>query len=154
VRRRQALAAAVTLLAAAGCAIQTVPHGRFAALTTESVPSLGYQLDGAQRIRDVEAVVLSQHFLWVPTRTEPPTLAEAVADALHRGNGDLLVDVEVDRIFFAIPLFYGQEGWRVRGDVIRARPREAATAPVTEPTSGTSAPSTSPPETWELPPTE
>lgn len=121
--------AAAALLAATGCAMQTVPHGRFAALTTRPAPSLGFQIDGATRTRDVEAVVLSQHFLWVPTRTDPPTLAEAVEQALHRGNGDLLVDVEVDRLFFAIPLFYAQEGWRVRGDVVRSRPRRETTTP-------------------------
>lgn len=109
------------LLACAGCALQTVPHGRFASLTTRPAPSLGFQVEGAARTRDVEAVVLSEHFLWVPTRTDPPTLAEAVEEALRRGNGDLLLDVEVDRIFFAIPLVYGQEGWRVRGDVVRSR---------------------------------
>jgi hypothetical protein len=115
--------AAAALLAASGCALQTVPHGRFAALTTRPAPSLGYQVDEAARTRDVEAVVLSQHFLWIPTRTDPPTLAEAVEKALHRGNGDLLVDVEVDRLFFAVPLLYAQEGWRVRGDVVRSQPR-------------------------------
>lgn len=109
-------------LAAAGCALQTVPHGRFAALTTRPVPSLGFQVEGQPRTRDVEAVVLSQHFLWMPTRTDPPKLAEAVEQALHRGNGDLLLDAEVDRLFFAIPLFYAQEGWRVRGDVVQSRP--------------------------------
>lgn len=121
--RLSPLAALATVaLAAAGCALETVPHGRFAALTTRPAPSLGFQLDDeGARTRDVEAVVLSQHFLWVPTRTDPPTLEEAVDEALRRGNGDLLLDVEVDRIFFAIPLLYGQEGWRVRGDVVRSR---------------------------------
>lgn len=127
---------AAALLATTGCALQTVPHGRFAALTTRPAPSLGFQVEGLPRTRDVEAVVLSQHFLWVPTRTDPPTLAEAVEEALRRGNGDLLLDVEVDRIFFAVPLLYGQEGWRVRGDVVRSRalrPEEAAEAPPAPP---------------------
>lgn len=133
---RTAAALAVVTLLGAGCALQTVPHGRFAALTTRPAPSLGFQLDGAPRTRNVEAVVLSQQFLWVPTRTDPPTLAEAVEKALHRGNGDLLVDVEVDRLFFAIPLVYGQEGWRVRGDVVRSRQAagsEAQASPAADP---------------------
>jgi len=126
--------------------MQTVPHGRFAALTTRPAPSLGFQVDGATRTRDVEAVVLSQHFLWVPTRTHPPTLAEAVELALYRGNGDLLVDVEVDRLFFAVPLFYAQEGWRVRGDVVRSRPREGSAAPAPVPADDPFAsPGTAPP---------
>lgn len=121
---------AVALAATTGCALQTVPHGRFAALTTRPAPSLGFRIeDGGARVRDVEAVVLSQHFLWMPTRTDPPTVEEAVEEALRRGNGDLLLDVEVDRIFFAIPFVYGQEGWRVRGDVVRSRAREDQTEP-------------------------
>lgn len=134
---------ALGLLVGAGCALETVPHGRFAALTTRAAPALGYQIDEASRTRDVEAVVLSQHFLWVPTRTDPPTLEEAVERALQRGNGDLMVDVEVDRLFFAVPLIYGQEGWRVRGDVIRSRPdagREPSPAPPTAPPGTGSAP--------------
>jgi hypothetical protein len=131
-RRRAAALPAFVLAAAAcaGCALQTTPHGRFAALSTRQAPALGYQqLDGAPRTRDVEAVVLSQHFLWVPTETSPPRLEDAVEEALRRGNGDLLVDVEVDRIFFAVPLIYAQEGWRVRGDVIRIPEREGLGAP-------------------------
>lgn len=129
-RRLRTLApCAAALLLAGGCALQSVPHGRFATLTTRQTPSLGFQVVGAPRTRDVEAVVLSQHFLWMPTRTDPPTLAEAVEEALHRGNGDLLVDVEVDRLFFAIPLLYGQEGWRVRGDVVRSLPPADAAPP-------------------------
>lgn len=116
------VAAASLVAAASGCALQTSPHGRFAALSTQASPVLGFQVSGAQITRDVEVVVLSQTFFWIPTRTDPPTLEEAVAEALRRGNGNLLVDAEVDRLFFAIPLLYAQEGWRVRGDVVRSRP--------------------------------
>jgi hypothetical protein len=127
-RRRAAswIAAASLAIAGPGCALQTVPHGRFAALSTQTAPVLGYQLDGAQITRDIEVVMLSQTFLWIPTRTDPPTLEETVAEALRRGNGNLLVDAEVDRLFFAVPLLYGQEGWRVRGDVVRSRPASDA----------------------------
>src|SRR5690606_39558411 len=90
------------------CALP-ISHGRFAALTTRPAPSLGFQVEGAQRVRDVDAVVLSQHFLWVPTRSDPPTLAEAIEAALRRGNGELLVDVEVDRRVCAIPHPRGHE---------------------------------------------
>jgi hypothetical protein len=137
---RTLAALATALLLGAGCAMQTVPHGRFAALTTRPAPSLGFQLDGAPRTRDVEAVVLSQHFLWVPTRTDPPTLAEAVEKALYQGNGDLLVDVEVDRLFFAVPLLYGQEGWRVRGDVVRTQTAVEPEAPPAPPDSSGATP--------------
>jgi len=72
---------------------------------------------------------------------------EAVEEALRRGNGDLLVDVEVDRIFFAIPLLYAQEGWRVRGDVVRALSADddGAPAPALEPPPS---PGEAPPAPW------
>ena len=132
--RRLALAACAGLTAAllSGCALQTVPHGRFAALSTRHVPVLGFQMEGAPRTRNVEAVVLSQMFLWVPTRTGPPTLAEAIEEVLRRGNGDVIVDAEVDRLFFAIPLLYAQEGWRVRGDVVRSREYETESSSAVE----------------------
>lgn len=121
-RAARITAAASLVASVSGCALQSAPHGRFAALSTNASPVLGFQMDGAQVTRDVEVVVLSQTFFWIPTRTDPPTLEEAVAEALRRGNGNLLVDAEVDRLFFAVPLLYAQEGWRVRGDVVRSRP--------------------------------
>lgn len=150
---RRLAAAGLATLAASGCAIQTVPHGRFAALSTRVAPVLGFQLDGLPRTRNVEAVVLSQHFLWVPTKTSPPLLEQAVEEALRRGDGDLLLDVEVDRIFFAIPLIYAQEGWRVRGDVVRTRVPEAAPPQVpmnepVEPPPARGEPPEPPPASW------
>ena len=41
--------------------------------------------------------------------------------ALRRGAGNLLVDVEVDHWWVFVPFLYGQEGWRVRGDVVRSQ---------------------------------
>jgi hypothetical protein len=145
VRAVRPLVLSVLVLAAAGCALQTTPHGRFAALTTRPAPALGYRaLDEAPRSPGVEAVVWSQHFLWIPTRTEPPTLADAVEKALHRGDGDVLLDAEVDRLFFAIPLIYAQEGWRVRGDVVRTRPADEAEPPAPEAPPGSVPPGAGP----------
>lgn len=140
------LALVVLLVAAAGCALQTTPHGRFAALTTRPAPALGYRaLEDAPRSPNVEAVVWSQHFLWIPTRTEPPTLADAVEKALQRGAGDVLLDAEVDRLFWAIPLIYAQEGWRVRGDVVRTRAGDEAAPAASDAPPGSVPPGAGPP---------
>ena len=142
------LALVVLLVAAAGCALQTTPHGRFAALTTRPAPALGYRaLEDAPRSPNVEAVVWSQHFLWIPTRSEPPTLADAVEKALQRGAGDVLLDAEVDRLFWAIPLIYAQEGWRVRGDVVRTRPDDEAEPAGSDAPPGSVPPGAGPPDT-------
>jgi hypothetical protein len=113
----------VALLALApGCT--TTQTFRFAALSSDPVPTLGYPREGASRVSDVAAEVRSHVILWIPTNTRPPTLQDAVEGALRRGGGNLLVDATVERWWVWVPLLYGQEGWRVRGDVVRTRPRE------------------------------
>ena len=91
---------------------------RFHALSTNRVPQWGWNLNERVRVKEVEATVVAHHFLWIPTRPQPPTLQEAIEDALAKGVGDVIVDAVVDHWSWHIPFFYGQEGWRVRGDVV------------------------------------
>lgn len=119
----QRLAVAAMALATGACAVPQ-QRGTFAALSTQPAPVFGYQLEGAPRTRNVEAEIVTRTILWVPSRVEPPTLAEAVDEALRRGNGDVLVDAVVDHWWWYIPLLYGEEGWRVSGDVVRIPPEE------------------------------
>jgi hypothetical protein len=123
----------VLALLLAGCA--SGPDAPFRALSSRPVPILGYRLAGATVTRDVEAVVVSHVILWIPTRVSPPTVQEAVDKALQRGNGDVLVNAWVDRVWWYIPFVYGQEGWRVHGDVVRLphAEQEASPAPETPP---------------------
>lgn len=116
--RSLASAAIVLLLvASAGCATE---HFRFAALSSQQVPALGYPLEGASVVPDVASEVRAQTILWIPTNTDAPTLQAAIDGALRRGGGNLMVDVEVDHWWVFVPFLYGQEGWRVRGDVVRS----------------------------------
>jgi hypothetical protein len=118
-RRALALAGLALLLAgAAGCATE---HMRFAALSSQQVPALGYPLEGSRVVPDVASEVRSHTIFWIPTNTDAPTLQDAVDGALRRGAGNLLVDVEVDHWWVFVPFLYGQEGWRVRGDVVRSQ---------------------------------
>jgi hypothetical protein len=110
------LACAAWAALALGCATQNL---RFAALSSETVPTLGYADEGARRVDDVSATVRSHMILWIPTNTRPPTLQDAIDAALRRGGGNVLVDAEVERWWVWVPFLYGQEGWRVRGDVVR-----------------------------------
>ena len=111
---------AVLMLASAGC----VTHSHFEALSTERVPFLGYQLEGARRVPNVTSEVRTQTIFWIPTNTESPTLQDAIDGALKRGGGNVMVDVDVQHWWVFVPFLYGQEGWRVRGDVVRAEDPE------------------------------
>jgi hypothetical protein len=105
------------LVAAGGCATERF---RFAALSSQPVPALGYPLEGSRVVPDVASEVRSHTILWIPTNTDAPTLQDAVDGALRRGGGNLLVDVDVEHWWVFVPFLYGQEGWRVRGDVVRS----------------------------------
>lgn len=100
----------------AGC---TTQHMRFAALSSQPVPTLGWAQEDARRVPDVAATVRSHMIFWIPTNTRTPTLQDAVDHALKRGGGNLLVDAEVEHWWVIVPFLYGQEGWSVRGDVVR-----------------------------------
>jgi hypothetical protein len=115
------LAALGLLVAAPGCATEQL---RFAALSSDPFPALGYQGD-APTVPNVSATVRSHIILWIPTNTRTPTLQDAVDSALARGGGDLLVDAEVEHWWVFVPFLYGQEGWTVRGDVVRSKRVEA-----------------------------
>ena len=101
--------------------VDVAPGTRIAAISTENPPVIGYQVKGAPRVPGVEGTSEAQTFFWVPTSTTSPTLARAVAQALARGNGDLITDAQIDHWWWYVPFFYGREGWRVRGDVLRTR---------------------------------
>ena len=112
---RPLLPVLAAIVLATGCA--TSSH--FDALSSKHVPYLGYPIEGPPPVRDVAAEVVTREFLWIPTNTRSPTLQDAVDAALERGNGNLLVDVDVDHWWVWVPFLYGQEGWRVHGDVVR-----------------------------------
>jgi hypothetical protein len=128
---------APALLALAGCTTSgsSVSQGEFVAISTR--PSvLGYAIDDTMpRTRDVEVVLRSHMILWIPTDTQPPTLEQAIEEALRRGRGDVLVNAVVDHFWWYVPPFYGQEGWRVVGDVVRTRLPTLQEPPPAEPGS-------------------
>jgi hypothetical protein len=125
---RPALRAAAALLAAAflgaGCA--AAPVAPALVLDSQAFPK---DAEVAGVARDVEARVVNHFIFWVPTRTLGPSLSEAVAEALERGNGHVLTNARVERIAWYVPLLYGEYGWLVRGDVVRLRKPPPPLAP-------------------------
>jgi hypothetical protein len=117
-RTARTAAALALLWLGAGCA--TTEHLRFAALSSHPVPTLGYPGEKLTRVTDVASTVRSHTIFWIPTNTRTPTLQDAVEGALERGGGDLILDAEVDHWWVVVPFLYGQEGWTVRGDVVRS----------------------------------
>jgi len=101
--------------------VDVAPGARISAISTENAPQIGFQVKGAPRVSGVVGEATAQTFFWVPTSTTSPTLQEAVEQTLARGNGDLITDAQIDRWWWYVPFFYGSEGWRVRGDVLRTR---------------------------------
>jgi hypothetical protein len=96
------------------------PGPVFSALSTQNAPVIGYQIAGAPRVDGIEAEALVQFILWIPTNVESPTLQQVVDQALFRGNGNLITGASVEHWWWVVPFVYGQEGWRVRGAVVRA----------------------------------
>ena len=101
--------------------VDVPPGAHISAISTEFPPVIGYQVKGAPRVDGVVGESEAQTFLWVPTRTMPPTLQQAVEQTLARGNGDLITDAQIDHWWWYVPFIYGSEGWRVRGNVLRTR---------------------------------
>jgi hypothetical protein len=105
----------------AGCA--TPPSEPLRALAADPRLLVGDVPDAASVVREVEVRVVSHLIFWVPTDGQPPTLEQAVGEALARGRGDVLLNATVDRVAWYVPLVYGEYGWVVRGDVVRLRDR-------------------------------
>lgn len=114
--RAGALLAAAWL--AAGCA--SSPGG--VTIAPHSGPLIG-DVEIVGTPRDVEVRFVAHWIFWVPTRATSPSLADAIEEALERGNGQLLVDARVERIAWYVPFLYGEFGWKVSGRVVQVRKR-------------------------------
>jgi hypothetical protein len=133
--KARAVAGAAAWLLLAGCATPSEP---IRALAADPRLLAGDLPDARSVIRDVEVRVVSHVIFWVPTSGQPPTVEEALAEALDRGRGDVLLNATVDRVAWYVPLLYGEYGWVVRGDVVRLRDRRPHPFDV-EPGSGDAA---------------
>jgi hypothetical protein len=99
-----------------GC---TVNHGTFTVASTKLVRLNEFELDKAGRVKGVQGEDVAHIIVFIPTGT--PTLKTAMDNALDQGAGDVLTDVRIETWNFYIPLLYGQNGWSVKGDVVKTR---------------------------------
>jgi len=77
-------------------------------------------LDKTSRVNNVEGEDVQYFVLFFPTGG-PPSVKTAMDRALENGNGDVMRDVRIDSWSFGILGLYGENGWSVRGDVVKTR---------------------------------
>lgn len=77
-----------------------------------------FELDKADR-KDGYGEDVRHSVLGIPFGP-PPTLKEALDRGLEQGGGDVMTDVRVDYWSWTM-LLYGQEGWSVKGTVVKTR---------------------------------
>lgn len=120
-RRFAAIAPAlgIALVLVTGC---TKFHGDYTVLSNRLVRTSDFDLSTAERRENVEGRDVAQIFVLIPTKLQV-TLEEAIEDALEKGHGDVITDAKVWYWSWYIPLIYGQEGWKVVGDVVKTRAR-------------------------------
>jgi hypothetical protein len=110
------LCAAVIFYTLAGCAVR---HGDFTVLSNKLTRLSDFEIDKAERNKDIIGKDVQHWILFIPT-SGPPTLEDALDQALEIGKGDLMTDAVVRTWGWTI-LLYGQSGWEVKGDVVRTR---------------------------------
>ena len=150
-RRSGLLVLALLALPACTTTGSSVYRAHFPLITTRTGPLFGYQLEGARRTSGMQVELRSHTILWMPTRVTPPTLEEAIEETLRRGDGNAVVDAVVEHWWWYVPPFYGQEGWRVTGDVVDTRSVPEETEAVAAPESRPGSTRPGEPDTWQPP---
>lgn len=105
----------VTLLGAC-----SVNHGNFTVLSNKIVNINDFDLDKADRIKNIKGVDRAHVIMFFPTKSNP-NLSDALNEAFRKADGDVMTDVTVTSWGWWIPYIYGQNGWTVEGDVVKTR---------------------------------
>ncbi len=100
-----------------GCSVR---HGDFSVLSNKLVNVSNFELSKADRAKGIVGEDVQHVIIFIPT-SGPPTLEGALDDAIAKGGGDVITDAVVESWGFYIPYIYGQNGWRVTGDVVKTR---------------------------------
>jgi hypothetical protein len=104
-------------LCCTGCAVR---HGDFTVLSNKLIRVSEFELDKADRTKNVVGEEVIHIISFIPTGGRP-SLEGAMDDAFRKGGGDVMTDAVVSWWSFYIPYIYGQQGWRVKGDVVKTR---------------------------------
>ncbi len=115
-------------LTISGCATY---HGQYSVLSNRVLDLKGFNPARALEKR-VYAEGSSERRIVAlfPDRDSLPTLDEAIDKALEEGGGDLILNAQVLRWNWYIPMIYGTSGWKVVGDVINTGSAGAKLQPV------------------------
>ena len=100
-----------------GCAVN---HGHFTVASNKVFRLSQFEMEKANRTKAVEGESVQHIVIFIPIGTQP-TIEGALDDAMLKGNGDVMTDVDMNSWFFYIPYIYGQAGWSVKGDVVKTR---------------------------------
>ena len=100
-----------------GCAVN---HGNFTVASNKVFRLSQFEMEKAHRTKAVEGQSVQHLIIIFPIGTQP-TIEGAMDEAMLKGNGDVMTDVNISSWFFYIPYVYGQAGWSVKGDVIKTR---------------------------------
>jgi predicted small secreted protein len=95
-------------------------HGDFSVLSNKIVRLSEFELDKADRTKNVVGKDVMHIICFIPTKGNI-SLEEALDNALEKGDGDVMTDAVIKSYGFYIPYIYGQMGWVVKGDVVKTR---------------------------------
>jgi hypothetical protein len=100
-----------------GCSVN---HGNFTVASNKVFRLSQFEMEKANRTKGVEGESVQHTIFIFPVGTNP-TIEGAMDDAMLKGNGDVMTDVNISLWSFYIPYLYGQTGWSVKGDVVKTR---------------------------------
>lgn len=95
-------------------------HGDFSVLSNKLIRLSDFELDKADRVKGLTGKDVN-HIIFIFSTNPAPTLEAALDDALEKGGGDVLTDAVIKSWNWYVPLIYGQNGWSVKGDVVKTR---------------------------------
>jgi hypothetical protein len=100
-----------------GCVVN---HGHFTVASNKVFRLSQFEMEKASRAKAVEVESVQHIVIFIPIGSQP-TIEGAMDEAMKKGNGDVMTDVNIESWFFFIPYIYGQAGWSVKGDVVKTR---------------------------------
>jgi len=100
-----------------------VNHGNFTVASNKVFRLSQFEMEKASRAKGIEGESVQHFVFFIPIGTDP-TIEGAMDDAMLKGNGDVMTDVNIVYWKISIPIInilYSQHGWSVKGDVIKTR---------------------------------
>ena len=97
----------------------TTTHGTFTVMSNKIVDIKNFDINKAERIKNVEGEDVAHIIIFIPTGV--PTITGAMNEAFSKTDTDVMTDVTLKQRAFYIPYIYGQQAWIVSGDAVKTR---------------------------------